>query len=101
MYKRILIPVDNSAYSNAAIDLGIELAQKFGSTLVGSHVFAARMHDLRFRQMEAGLPEVYQEDQKLEEQRTIHDSLITKGLKGFKSHYRFLSGRLHQQMPRG
>lgn len=80
MYKNILIPVDNSAYSNAAIDLGIELAQKFGSTLVGSHVFAARMHDLRFRQMEAGLPEVYQEDQKLEEQRTIHDSLITKGL---------------------
>ncbi|MDP6559620.1 MAG: universal stress protein [Candidatus Binatia bacterium] len=80
MYSRILIPVDNSAYSNAAIDLGVNLAKEFGSSLVGSHVYAARMHDLRFRQMEGGLPEVYREDQELERQRDIHDSLITKGL---------------------
>lgn len=80
MYKRILIPIDNSDYSNTAIDIGINLAKKFGSTLVGSHVYAARMHDLRFRQMESGLPEAYQEDQELERQRNIHDSLIKKGL---------------------
>ncbi|MFQ5902589.1 MAG: universal stress protein [Candidatus Binatia bacterium] len=80
MYRRILIPIDNSDYSNTATDVGVSLAKEFGSTLVGSHVYAARMHDLRFRQMEGGLPEVYQEDQRLEEQRSIHDSLITKGL---------------------
>lgn len=80
MYKRILIPIDNSDYSNTAIDIGINLAKKFGSTLVGSHVYAARMHDLRFRQMESGLPEAYQEDRELERQRVVHDSLIKKGL---------------------
>ncbi len=51
MYSRILIPVDNSAYSNTAIDLGVNLAKEFGSSRVGSHVYAARMHYLRYRQM--------------------------------------------------
>ncbi len=80
MYKRILIGIDNSDYSNAATDIGVKLAKKLGSTLVGSHVYAARMHDLRFRQMEGGLPEIFQKDQKLDHQRVIHDSLISKGL---------------------
>ncbi len=80
MYKKILIAIDNSDYSNAATDVGVSLAKEFGSTLVGSHVYAARMHDLRFRQMEGGLPEDFQKDQELERQRNIHDSLITKGL---------------------
>lgn len=87
MYKSVFIPIDNSDYSNAATDIGIDLAKKFGSTLVGSHVFAARMHDLRFRQMEAGLPGVYQQDQELEHQRTVHDSLISKGLKLISDSY--------------
>ncbi|MFQ5851224.1 MAG: universal stress protein [Candidatus Binatia bacterium] len=87
MYRRILIPVDNSEYSNTGIDIGTGLAQKFGSTLVGSHVYAARMHDLRFRQMESGLPEVYQNEQQLEYQRTIHDSLISKGLEVITDSY--------------
>lgn len=81
MYRRILIPIDNSEYSNTATDIGICVAKKFGASLLGIHVYAARMHDLRFRQMEAGLPEVYQHDQELEHQRTVHDSLIAKGLK--------------------
>lgn len=87
MYKRILIPVDNSAYSQAGVDLGLKLAKRFRSSLVGIHVYAARMHDLRFRQMEAGLPEVYQHDQELEHQRTVHDSLISKGLKLISDSY--------------
>ena len=57
MYKTIYIPVDNSDHSNMAVDLGIELAKTFGSKIVGSHVYAAKMHDKRFKQMEAGLPE--------------------------------------------
>src|SRR5437870_13053854 len=38
------------------------------------------MHDKRFKQMEAGLPEEYHDENELERQRQIHDSLITRGL---------------------
>jgi nucleotide-binding universal stress UspA family protein len=80
MYKTIYIPVDNSDHSNAAVDLGITLAQNFGAKVVGSHVYAAKMHDKRFKQMEAGLPEEYHDEKELDRQRQIHDSLITRGL---------------------
>jgi nucleotide-binding universal stress UspA family protein len=80
MYKTIYIPVDNSDYSNMAVDLGVRLATTFGSKIVGSHVYAAKMHDKRFKQMEAGLPEEYHDEKELDRQRQIHDSLITRGL---------------------
>jgi len=80
MYKTIYIPVDNSDYSNMAVDLGVRLAKTFGSKIVGSHVYAAKMHDKRFKQMEAGLPEEYHDEKELDRQRQIHDSLITRGL---------------------
>lgn len=80
MYKTIYIPVDNSDHSNTAVDLGVRLAQEFGSKIVGSHVYAAKMHDKRFKQMEAGLPEEYHDEKELDRQRKIHDSLITRGL---------------------
>ena len=59
MYKTIYIPVDNSDHSNTAVDVGVRMAKLFGSKIVGSHVYAAKMHDKRFKQMEAGLPEEY------------------------------------------
>ena len=80
MYKTIYIPVDNSDHSNMAVDLGVHLAKVFGSKIVGSHVYAAKMHDKRFKQMEAGLPEEYHDEKELDRQRQIHDSLITRGL---------------------
>ena len=80
MYKTIYIPVDNSDHSNQAVDLGVSLAKEFGSKIIGSHVYAAKMHDKRFKQMEAGLPEEYHDEKELDRQRQIHDSLITRGL---------------------
>lgn len=80
MYKNIYIPVDNSDHSNTAVDVGVHLAKLFGSKIVGSHVYAAKMHDKRFKQMEAGLPEEYHDEKELDRQRQIHDSLITRGL---------------------
>ncbi len=56
MYQRIYVPVDNSEYSDRAVDCGIDLARAFGARLAGSHVYAASMHDYRFRQMEYTLP---------------------------------------------
>ncbi len=80
MYKTIYVPVDNSDHSNMAVDLGVQFAKVFGSKIVGSHVYAAKMHDKRFKQMEAGLPEEYHDEKELDRQRQIHDSLITRGL---------------------
>lgn len=80
MYKSVYIPVDNSDYSNTAIDIGVALAKQFGAKVIGSHAYAAKLHDRRFKQMEAGLPEEYHDENELERQRKIHDSLITRGL---------------------
>jgi nucleotide-binding universal stress UspA family protein/ribosomal protein L37E len=87
MYKTIYVPVDNSDHSNQAIRLGIELGSAFASKMVGCHVYAAKMHDYRFKQMEYTLPEEYLEETELERQRKIHDSLITMGLKLISDSY--------------
>jgi nucleotide-binding universal stress UspA family protein len=87
MYKRIFVPVDNSEHSNRCVDVGISWAKHFGATLVGSHVYAAKMHDYRFKQMEYTLPEEYQDEKELERQRKIHDSLITMGLQLISDSY--------------
>src|SRR5947209_20333652 len=80
MYKTIYVPVDNSDYSNLALDVGVSLAKTFGSKLVRSHVYAAKLHDKRFKEMEAEPPEEYLHETELERQRQLHDSLITRGL---------------------
>ncbi len=87
MYSKIYVPVDNSDFSNRAIANGVALGGAFGSSLVGSHVYAARMHDYRFKQMEYTLPEEYLDEVELERQRKIHDSLITLGLKLISESY--------------
>ena len=87
MFKKIYVPVDNSEHSNRAIELAVEIGRKFGATLVGSHVFAARLHDYRFKQMEYTLPGKYLEEAELERQRQIHTSLIALGLKLISDSY--------------
>ena len=87
MYQKIYVPVDNSEYSNRAIAAAVRLGQAFDSKLVGCHVYAAKMHDYRFKQMEYTLPEEYLEETELERQRKIHDSLITMGLKLISDSY--------------
>ena len=87
MYSKIYVPVDNSDHSNRAIAHAVEVAKKFESTLVGCHVYAARMHDYRFKQMEYTLPDEYLDEVELERQRKIHDSLITLGLKLISESY--------------
>jgi len=86
-YKEIYVPVDNSRHANYAMEIAVDLARRFGSCVTGAHVYAARLHDERFRQMEAGLPEKYREPKELERQRKIHDSLITKGLQIISDSY--------------
>lgn len=87
MYSRILLPVDNSEESYISAKVAFSLANKFNSRVYGLHVYAAKLHDFRFRQMERGLPEHYQREEELKRQRKIHDSLITKGLELISESY--------------
>jgi nucleotide-binding universal stress UspA family protein len=87
MYTHIYVPVDNSDHSNRAIDLAVELGRAFGARLTGCHVYAARLHDYRFKQMEYTLPEEYKDEAELERQRKIHDSLIAMGLQLISESY--------------
>ena len=59
MYREIYVPVDNSDYSNQACVIGVDVARQFGGRVAGCHAYAAKMHDVRFRQMESGLPEEF------------------------------------------
>jgi nucleotide-binding universal stress UspA family protein len=87
MYKSIYVPVDNSDHSNRAVACALELGKAYAAKLVGCHVYAAKLHDYRFRQMEYTLPEEYIDEVELERQRKIHDSLITMGLKLISDSY--------------
>ena len=87
MYKSIYVPVDNSDHSNRAVACSLALGKAFSANLVGCHVYAAKLHDYRFRQMEYTLPEEYIDEVELERQRKIHDSLITMGLKLISDSY--------------
>lgn len=79
--RTLLVPVDNSAYSGWAADVALGIARAFGASLTGSHVYAARLHERRFHDMEPDLPEEYQEPTILAHQREVHGTLIEKGLR--------------------
>ena len=81
LHQRILIALDSSDHANAAVQNAADLAGLLDDAVItGSHVYAAKLHDMRFRQMEGGLPEQFREEQELERQRDVHDDLITRGL---------------------
>lgn len=81
LYRRILVALDSSDHANSAMQNAADLAQLVDAPVItGSHVYAAKLHDMRFRQMEGGLPEQFRQEQELERQRDVHDDLITRGL---------------------
>ena len=80
MYREVIVPVDNSIDSLIAVDRAIELCTRSGGRITGNHVYAARLHDIRFRQLETGLPAQFQTPEEIKKQRKIHDKLIEKGL---------------------
>jgi nucleotide-binding universal stress UspA family protein len=80
MYAEVFVPVDNSPHSDWAVDRAIELARRSKGRITANHVYAARLHDVRFRQLETGLPAQFQTPEEIKRQRKIHDKLIEKGL---------------------
>ena len=80
MYREVFLPVDNSQHSDWAVERAIEICTASGGRITGNHVYAARLHDVRFRQLETGLPAQFQTPKELKRQRKVHDKLIEKGL---------------------
>ncbi|MCH7565795.1 MAG: universal stress protein [Gemmatimonadetes bacterium] len=80
MYREVFVPVDNSDHSYWAVDRAIEICKRSEGRITGNHVYAARLHDVRFRQLETGLPAQFQSAKEIKRQRKIHDKLIEKGL---------------------
>jgi len=81
LHRRILVALDSSDHANAAMHSAVAFAGLDSrSVITGTHVYAAKMHDMRFRQMEGGLPDQFRQEQELERQRDVHDDLITRGL---------------------
>ena len=78
--KRILVALDQSDFANHAVHECVRLAATSGGTITGVHAYAAKLHDRRFKQMEGGLPERYQREKEMEEQREVHEDLIGMGL---------------------
>ncbi|MCK5237356.1 MAG: universal stress protein, partial [Deltaproteobacteria bacterium] len=85
--KKILISLDNSEHSLFSLRLASKLAKSIKATVVGCHVYAARLHNDRFKEMEATLPQRYRNEEELSRQREIHSTLITKGLKLISDSY--------------
>jgi nucleotide-binding universal stress UspA family protein len=88
MYHRILTALDGSEPSNHAAAAAINLAPASQDVqLFGCHVYAAAMHYTRFGEMEPGLPDQYQEEDKINHLRNTHDGLITEGMKTISDAY--------------
>lgn len=87
MYRHLLVCLDNSDDSNSAASLAIMIASARGACLTGLHVYAARLHNSRFLEMEDGLPPEYQKEDRLKNTREVHDTLITKGLRIISDSY--------------
>jgi len=79
-YASILLAADSSDHANQGTLDAVSLANLWGARITATHVYAAKMHDMRFRQMEGGLPEQFRQEDELERQRVVHDDLITRGL---------------------
>src|SRR5687768_97489 len=90
LYGELLVPVDNSPLSSVAVDRAIEISRATSARVTATHVYAARLHDIRFRQLEIGLPARFQAPEEIKRQRKIHDKLIRS-----EEHTSELQSRLH------
>ncbi len=87
MYKRVLIGLDGSDCSQSGGKIAISLARKLDAELIASHVYSSELHAQRFRDMEQGLPEQYQDGQIKKKLRESHDSLIVEGFDALSQGY--------------
>ncbi len=87
MYSTILLALDGSPDSLAGEGLALALARGLGCELLCTHVYDSRIHEDRFREMEPGLPDRYQDPGYLRGLRTSHDGLISEGFRALSRGY--------------
>lgn len=83
----ILVCLDGSADSLSAGRLALTLAKAGKHKIVAAHIYDARIHEARFRQMEPGLPEKYQAEDGLKDLRESHTTLMTDGFEALSRGY--------------
>jgi nucleotide-binding universal stress UspA family protein len=92
MYKRILVALDGSAWSEAGGEIALDLAARLKAKVAAAHVYDAGLHGSRFREMEPVLPPQFQEGQARARLRKAHQRLIQEGFEALSQGYveRFL-----------
>jgi len=85
--------LDGSPDADAAAAFALEYALFRGLPVIASHIYDARIHETRFRQMEPGLPEQYQAEEGLKHLRNSHGTLMNDGFQALSRGYmdRFLT----------
>ena len=88
----VMVCLDGSPDAEAASDLALEYARVQGLPMVAAHVYDAAIHESRFREMEPGLPDKYQDKAGLKELRDSHGTLMSDGFNALSRGYmeRFL-----------
>lgn len=97
---RIMVALDASEYADRALAEALRIIDPADGVITGIHAYAAQLHDRRFRQMEGGLPERYLEEQEMNHQREVHDSLITHGLEIISDSYHDVAGKVCEDADR-
>lgn len=81
MFKKILVPIDNSDDGYSAVRVGVKIAKLCRSSLTFIHVINPKFHDAAFKRLEVVLPDYVKDERHLAYERMLHKGLITKGLK--------------------
>jgi nucleotide-binding universal stress UspA family protein len=91
MYTTIVVALDGSEPSIRGGEIALAVARSCGARLLAAHIYGARLHGQRFRDMEPGLPDTYQQPEAMQRLRGSHDSLIEEGFQtlsvGFVEHF--------------
>lgn len=87
MYNHILVALDGSEPSRCAGQAALALAKAARARVTACHVYGVRIHQVRFCDMEPGLPAQYQQEATLSDLRTAHDRLIQEGFRALSAGY--------------
>jgi nucleotide-binding universal stress UspA family protein len=87
MYSRILVALDGSEYADVGGEVALALARGKDCSLTACHIYDARLHSKRFRDMEPVLPPQYQDEMTIREVRDAHGGLISEGFEALSKGY--------------
>jgi len=83
----VLVCLDGSPDADAAAVLALAFARSRNLPVTAAHIYDARIHESRFRQMEPGLPEKYQAVEGLKDLRDSHGTLMSDGFQALSRGY--------------